>query len=94
MDEARGVLIGSDGMGGHANGAAASKMVVELLPPLLDGLVDARPNALPGHLRDAVRRVSARIERGARGRLGRDGMGATVVLAILRGAPARGITTA
>jgi protein phosphatase len=87
-DAGQGLFIVSDGMGGHAAGDLASKMVVELLPKLLRhqlkyvlDLSDARAaqqiiwalNKVNDQVREEGVRAAARV-----------GMGATVVLTLIR----------
>ncbi|MBF0566511.1 MAG: Stp1/IreP family PP2C-type Ser/Thr phosphatase [Nitrospirae bacterium] len=88
-DPMGGIFIVSDGMGGHAGGDTASRVVVEKLPVLLGkklkglqslGSDEAKDrfNQIFGELNDQVRLLS-------KSNPGLMGMGATVVLAIVRG---------
>lgn len=89
-DAAAGLYVVSDGLGGHSAGELASKIVVEALPLLLKerlppsgDLINAVKPA-SGALRDLSRQVYEQT----RGEPGLEGMGATVVLAVVRGAQA------
>ncbi len=87
-----GLLLVSDGMGGRAGGRVASKIVVEALPELL--------RERPGEVKDlmtrearegieaAVADLSRQLRQQTRDAPGLEGMGATVVLALVRGSHA------
>jgi serine/threonine protein phosphatase PrpC len=85
----RGLLAVSDGMGGGAAGATASRAVVAALPSLLERHLGAIPDDDETRnrdaLRDAIVELSQEMFRQSAGRPGLDGMGATVVAACLRG---------
>ncbi len=84
----QGLFLVTDGMGGEHAGALASKIVVEVLPPLLrEGLRGIESLANPKareHLLAAVAELSEKVRSESQGRPGLDGMGATVVLALIR----------
>jgi protein phosphatase len=91
-DDRRGLFIVADGMGGGPAGGVAAQIVVDALPPLLaQGLADAssleEPDAIPA-VRAILEHLSDRIRAETRGQPGLAGMGATVVLAIVRGGQA------
>ena len=76
-------------MGGHLAGDRAAEMVIEGLPALLrrhpGGTFDlAGPDAAPGVIA-ALTELSDRVRSLSEGRPGLDGMGSTVVLALVRG---------
>jgi len=88
-DPALGLFIVADGMGGHAAGALAAQVVVNALPLLVRqafGTTETLGRA------DAVERLAAalamlsnRLRKESEGRPGLSGMGATVVVALVRG---------
>lgn len=89
-DPAQGLYIVSDGMGGEPGGAEASKMVVEFLPSLLEKrmkriehLTDPRASKVT---LAALSELSAKVCNQSRDKPDLDGMGATVVLALIRDA--------
>jgi len=85
----KGLLIVSDGMGGMQGGEIASNIVVTLLP----GMVERRLISLSVEekdttclaLRDTLVDLSQKVREESIGRHGLAGMGATVVLACIRG---------
>jgi protein phosphatase len=82
----RGLFIVSDGMGGQQAGAAASRIVVNVLPALLErelGRGRLSPGRIRGALGHAVTELSAQLRAEAAKRPGLFGMGATVVLVLL-----------
>ncbi len=92
-----GLFIVSDGMGGHFAGDLASRIVVEALPKLLKRQL-AATDSVPRKERDderieqcithAISELSMDLCAKAEDEPGLDGMGATVVLAFLRGTTA------
>lgn len=86
------LFIVSDGVGGHQAGEVASKAVVTVLPPIIEQRV-ARirvplTEAIEHALRDAIVEFSQRLQAESMGRAGLQGMGATVVVCLLRGSQA------
>lgn len=81
----------SDGIGGQPHGDVASRIVVDALPGLLcdprTGHVPSDPDLLE-LCRDGLRLLSRRVRAEAGRRPGWAGMGATVVLVLIRGAHA------
>ena len=81
------LYIVSDGMGGHAGGETASSIVVEALPRLLRERVGPGPVPdadLHEVLRTTLLELSRTVRQEAARRVGLAGMGATVVLALVR----------
>ncbi len=86
VDSRRKLLLVSDGMGGHNGGDVAAHIVAEGLPTMLDErLGPERRGGIPQILRSTLMDVSRAVWSIADGRKGLSGMGATVVLAMLRG---------
>jgi protein phosphatase len=91
-DPALGLYVVADGMGGAAAGALAAQVVVETLPPLLrqrlHGVADLGAPVAADCLAGALAELSERVRAGSHGRPDLDGMGSTVVLALVRGTEA------
>ncbi len=89
MDPKQGLFIVSDGMGGGNAGGLASKIVVTVLPLLireqLSGVESRTGPAARKQVKAALVRLSADVRSRTEGQPGLDGMGATVVLALVRG---------
>jgi protein phosphatase len=86
-DPETGLFIVSDGMGGEQAGALTSEVVVKVLPLLIkQRLANLKTRSAPGirrHLREAIRELSQRLYAESVAHIGLQGMGATVVLALL-----------
>jgi serine/threonine protein phosphatase PrpC len=85
----QGLFIVSDGIGGRQAGEIASRIVVEVLPQMLaQRLFPARASQASestGVLRDTIVELSQQIRRQASSQTELAGMGATLVLACVRG---------
>lgn len=83
----RGVFVVSDGIGGQPGGDVASKIVVEVLPGLLEERLEAaQPEDLDDvtHVvREAVVDLSTQVQQQAADQPGLSGMGATLVAALV-----------
>lgn len=88
----RGLLIVSDGMGGMNAGDVAARLVVEVLPEMLEEALGSKPSPVTdGHaeaVKDAVARLNREIAKLSDEQPEVAGMGATVVLALIRGSHA------
>lgn len=89
VDVDRGIFIVADGLGGCAGGEVASKMVVDHLPSLLESELDLTH---PLHLRDlensikkSINKLNGVVCKTGREHLELNGMGSTLVLAMIRG---------
>ena len=88
------LYVVSDGMGGHAGGETASRIVVETLPEVLGERLAARElteEERRGVMRATLLELSRRVREEAERRVGLAGMGATVVAAAVHDA---GVTIA
>ena len=85
---AHGLFVVSDGMGGEAAGSLASRVVVEGLLPLvrreMKGIADLAPPEAETRLLGALATLSGQVAKQTWHEPGLDGMGATVVLALIR----------
>jgi protein phosphatase len=85
-DEKQGLFIVSDGMGGHQAGEVASRIVVSVLPPMIEklaaGIKESTQSKEPYQrvLRDAILQLSQDLRDESKGQAGLQGMGATVVV--------------
>lgn len=70
------LAVVADGMGGHAGGATASKLVVEAM---------VRAVERQASLSDALQAANVAVRDGGKGRPELEGMGSTVVAALVRG---------
>lgn len=90
-DPERGLFVVSDGMGGQQGGGVASRLVVGLLPALLEGAGLGATGAGPDPAREvlAIRQAVLAVNAQVRARGAHDGplrgLGATLALALLRG---------
>jgi serine/threonine protein phosphatase PrpC len=88
-DPANGIFLVSDGIGGGFAGELASKIVAEVLPGALReklaGQDDLRNPIAAQRVSAAIAEVSAEMRQKTKNEPGFDGMGATVVLAVVRG---------
>ena len=95
VDEALGLFIVADGMGGHAGGGTASRLAVETIraavaraeaqDPDRLGAVDAEDSHVPDLLRQAVEEACAVIYETAQSDPELAGMGTTVTAALVAG---------
>jgi serine/threonine protein phosphatase PrpC len=88
VDLERTLFIVADGIGGQQAGEVASEAVVTVLPPMIEQHM-ARLNprsarSIEDVLRSAILELSQNLRTESKGRLGLQGMGATVVLVWLR----------
>jgi len=88
QDVGQGIFLVSDGMGGQAGGCLASRIVAEMLSPLVSQRVsdstDIISSIVAEQLREAIAELSDRVYAEASAQPGLRGMGATVVLALVR----------
>lgn len=83
-----GLYIVSDGLGGEFAGALASQVVVEALPAMLrERMAGIEDLASPGarkQIKAVLTELSTQIHEQTHGEAGMEGMGATVVMALVR----------
>ena len=88
-DPEQGLFIVSDGLGGRPAGALAARLVVEVLPQMIRQRMQGwrKISAIKAteNLKGILRELSAQMRRRTEGQPGFEGMGATVVLALIRG---------
>ena len=87
-DPKRSLFLVSDGMGGHQGGALASKVVVSVLPEMIERglkqLKGTRGRAIHCMLRDSIIQLSQQLRIESENQVQLKGMGATLVMALLR----------
>jgi protein phosphatase len=88
VDLEQGLFIVSDGMGGHVAGELASRIVVEVLPPYLsenmESIQDLSDPKATAFILETLSDLSAHIRNESNKRPEFAGMGATIVLALIR----------
>jgi protein phosphatase len=88
-DPEQGLFLVSDGMGNQFAGALASKIVVKVLPGMIrqrmQGWQRSSANTAAENLKHILRELSRQVRQRTEGQPGLDGMGATVVLALIHG---------
>ncbi|MDA1049290.1 MAG: protein phosphatase 2C domain-containing protein [Planctomycetota bacterium] len=88
-DAEKQIYVVSDGMGGQAAGEVASRIVVEILPgrlqKVLDHGEDLRQPVVVERIVDTIAKLSHDIRAESANQPGLSGMGATLVLAVIRG---------
>ena len=91
-DPSFGLFLVSDGMGGHQAGALASKIVATVLPQMirerLNRAAEPSTRSLNAWLKADVLELSRRLRSESIGRPDLHGMGATLVMAFVRGSKA------
>jgi protein phosphatase len=91
-DSEQGLFIVADGMGGEFAGALASRIVIATLPTLVAQAFATRPPSSKHQARRRMKAAIATLSRQLREQTqnepGLDGMGSTVVCALVRGAAA------
>jgi len=91
-DGEKGLFIVSDGMGGHAAGDVASRMVVDWLPRVLEEQLNDVPDFSDSRVVPGINRsfdtVNFKVREEGMKSSARAGMGATVVLAWIKGGEA------
>lgn len=89
VDLARELFVVSDGMGGQQAGELASKLVVTVLPGMIEKRLaraeGGKQEVVELALRDAIADLSDKVRRETATKVGLKGTGATVVLALIRG---------
>jgi protein phosphatase len=91
-DPQQGLYVVADGMGGTVAGALAARIVMEALPSLLrkrmQGIESLASSQATDRVLATVAELSNHLRNESQHMPGLDGMGATVVLALIRGAQA------
>ena len=88
-DPGQGLYLVADGLGNAAAGELAARVVAQALPALLEqylrGVEELSHPAARQRVVRALAHLSGQLHQQAQGRAGLEGMGATVVLALVRG---------
>ena len=88
-DPEHGLFVVADGMGGQQAGALASKIVVSVLPSMIEArlkkLIRPRTRSIRYWLRQEILNLSQRLQQESNTKIGFKGMGATIVAALIRG---------
>lgn len=88
-DPSQGLFVVADGMGGGLAGGLASQVVVDTLPGLLrkrmNGLAELQAPQAAQRVAGSLAELSARLRGESQGAPGLEGMGSTVVVAIVQG---------
>lgn len=91
-DPELGLYVVADGMGGQLGGGMASKIVVEVLPPLVRKefaeITDLANPAAPQQLLDVLGYLSNHLRDGSKDEPGLSGMGSTVIMLLVCGSKA------
>ncbi len=80
VDDALGVYLVADGLGGHQGGNVASALAHDAVLATFEEGRDGLPDAAPALLEEAVRHANKRIRYRAEGEPALDGMGTTLTL--------------
>jgi len=84
----QGIYLVSDGMGGEMAGELASRIVAEALPKclvnILEDLADVSTRDFMDRVKISIEHLSDCVRKESQGKPGLNGMGATVVLAVIR----------
>lgn len=87
-DPKRSLFLVSDGMGGHQGGSLASKVVVSVLPEIIERglkkLKGTRGRAIHCMLRDSIIQLGQQLQAEIENQVKLKGMGATLVMALLQ----------
>ena len=88
VDPETGLFIVSDGMGGHQGGALASKVVIKVLPKMIDAALKKlkKPHGRSIHsaLRKSISELSQQLLAESSDKINLKGMGATLVMVLLQ----------
>lgn len=91
-DRGAAMLVLADGLGGHANGAEAARLVVDTFQERADGGAFGAPEHGRRALDEAIHEVNRRIKMAANPTDDERGMGSTAVAAVVDGARLRWIS--
>ena len=84
-DQARGLFIVADGMGGHAAGEVASEMAVQIVARELGGVRDLQDAAVESRVASSLRNANGAIFQRTIAESDKQGMGTTASVLILSG---------